>query len=56
MENKLIVIYGNPVEGFAFVGPFDTREDAIAYAEADAPSGWFISDLWMPDLENIIGA
>ena len=28
---QFIIIYGNPIEGFNYRGPFDTYEVAIAY-------------------------
>ena len=33
--NKYIIMYGNPIEGFTFVGPFDTKQEAIEYVDAE---------------------
>lgn len=30
-----IVILGDPINGFTFIGPFDTRADADEYIEKD---------------------
>ncbi len=30
-----IIITGNPVDGFEFIGPFKTADDAVAYANGD---------------------
>lgn len=30
-----IVILGDPINGFTYIGPFDTRADADAYIEKD---------------------
>jgi hypothetical protein len=51
---KFIVIYGDPVEGFAHVGPFDTHAEAVEYATVDAPCGWWVTHLHTPDTDNII--
>lgn len=54
MNAQFIAIYGDPVEGFAFVGPFSTHEEAISYAAIDAPCNWWVSRLDAPDNENFI--
>ena len=45
-----IVIYGDPVDGFTFVGPFDDRDEAVRYAEFDGEQGrdWRIAELVQP--------
>jgi hypothetical protein len=47
----LIVIYGNPVEGFNYFGPFHLREDALAWAEHSVPDmdDWWITNLQSPE-------
>ena len=46
---QFIVIYGNPVDGFAHVGPFANRDDAVAYAEDEPYNGnWWIAMLDAP--------
>ena len=43
-EQKFIVCYGNPVDGFVFVGPFVCADDAAWYmaGEKDIGSMWVI--------------
>lgn len=45
---KYILIFGNPVDGFTFRGPFDTVEDAIAYGDPIAEE-WWTAELTPPD-------
>jgi hypothetical protein len=33
MKPQYILIHGNPVDGFAYVGPFDTASDAHNHGE-----------------------
>lgn len=43
-----ILIYGNPVDGFCYIGPFKTADDAINAAETDDrlhDSEWWIAPL-----------
>jgi hypothetical protein len=49
--NKLIVIYGNPVDGFHYIGPFDEPETAIEWAQegVTAESDWWVADLNDPN-------
>lgn len=46
--DKYIVIVGNPVQGFSYVGPYDDPNDAaeaaLEYSEAD----WWVSKLITP--------
>jgi len=30
---KFIIVRGNPLDGFTFIGPFDSDDDAIDYGE-----------------------
>jgi hypothetical protein len=32
---KYILIFGGPVDGFSFIGPFDEAEGAAEYADND---------------------
>lgn len=43
----VIVVSGNPVDGFYFFGPFKTGEDAIEWAERsrDGRTDWWIAPL-----------
>jgi hypothetical protein len=46
---QFIVIYGNPLDGFAHVGPFDSRDEATTYAESEPYNGnWFVTMLDAP--------
>ncbi len=47
---KAILAFGNPADGFEYVGPFETAEDAITYAEAvDDSRDWWSIALNDPD-------
>jgi hypothetical protein len=41
-----IVAYGNPADGFFYVGPFTQRLDAVAYMEREEVKG----DMWVLEL------
>lgn len=44
-----IVAYGGIADGYVFVGPFATSEEAIRYAEGDSdPRGWTVMVLEAP--------
>ena len=49
-----VIVYGNVVDGFTFVGPFDDRDEAVRYAEADGTPGrdWCIAELAAPADEH----
>jgi hypothetical protein len=42
-----VVCFGNPVDGFEYVGPFDCQADALGYAEhhlqPNGPDWWLIA-------------
>ena len=42
-----IVVTGNPVDGFNYIGPFKTADDAIEWADAksDLEGDWWIAAL-----------
>ena len=42
-----ILIYGNPVDGHRYVGPFDEREDAVRYMETEPLS----ENIWLAELD-----
>lgn len=46
----LIVIYGNPVEGFNYCGPFHLRGDALAWADDNVSTeyDWWVTNLQTP--------
>lgn len=47
---KYLLVNGDPCGGFSFTGPFDSPEDAIAYAE-NTPllETWWVSVLEDPE-------
>lgn len=47
---KYIFVYGNPIDGFRFVGPFDDRDEAVEYGESEPPGSadWWIAELDKP--------
>jgi hypothetical protein len=47
--NALIVIYGNPIDGFKHCGPFHLREDAITWADHNIATEY---DWWVVDMEE----
>jgi hypothetical protein len=50
MNEKWVVAFSNPFDGLYLVGPFDTHEEAIEYAEANSPNTeWHIVKLQTPD-------
>nr|RAV99155.1 hypothetical protein DBT41_14270 [Aerococcus urinae] len=51
-EPKAFIIYGNPVDGFNFRGPFADRFEAIAYAEWADGDDWTIAELTPPETED----
>ena len=48
MSDKYILIFGNPVDGFTYRGPFDTEEKAIEYGDPIAEE-WWTAPLTPPD-------
>lgn len=40
-----VVISGNPVDGFAYYGPFEDSQTAIASAETITEADWWIAEL-----------
>jgi hypothetical protein len=40
--------YGNPTEGLSLYGPFESHDEAIAYASQDDDGPWWIADLYAP--------
>jgi hypothetical protein len=47
---RYIIVYGNPVSGVAFEGPFPSHEEAAEHAEANVENSWWIAELF-PALE-----
>lgn len=48
-RSNYIIVTGNPVDGFKFVGPFDDKEKAIEVAEHHIIVDWWIADLTSPE-------
>ena len=45
----MILVHGNPVDGFSFVGPFEDTEQAVEYAENNLRgSEWWIAECSAP--------
>ena len=45
-----IIVYGNPIDGLFFIGPFATREAAMLRGNTD---GNLDADWWVAQLEAI---
>jgi hypothetical protein len=45
MKPQYILIYGNPVNGFAYVGPFKSYSDAHNHGEHMGYSEYWLSEL-----------
>lgn len=44
-----IIIHGNPVDGFSYIGPFPNSEAAVDHAENERLAGdWWIAPLEVP--------
>lgn len=45
-----IIVYGNPIDGFNFRGPFADREEAIRYADnvSNDDGDWWVAELNAP--------
>lgn len=43
-----ILCVGSPSEGFYYIGPFESADDASAYAEENIDNYWWISKLESP--------
>lgn len=48
-NDQYLIAYGNLYDGFTFVGPFDSYDAAIRYAEHDANIDWVVCTLYSPD-------
>lgn len=45
---KHALAYGNPQDGFEFIGPFDDPQDAIDYGEQTREADWHVVKLVAP--------
>lgn len=44
-----IIVMGTPVDGFEFIGPFMSSEDAANYADKIDGGDWWITSLDAPE-------
>lgn len=51
MENKYVIVIGNPFDGMTVVGPFDDPDTASAYGE-DQEDDWWIVTLQKPEVRK----
>ena len=50
---KHILVFGDPVDGLGFIGPFDDCDEAIKYAEENFKlESWWTSELESPKQEE----
>lgn len=49
-EKKWIVIMGDPVDGFAYFGPFPDADSAVEWGNTNGDSDWWITSLHDPEL------
>lgn len=47
-KRQLIVCCGNPFDGFAFAGPFDSHNEALAWAERHCTDSYWVSEIEPP--------
>ena len=44
-----LVIFGNPVDGFRFYGPFKGVDEAIKWAENQGSADWWLGEVTEPE-------
>lgn len=44
----LLAVTGNPIDGFSFVGPFDSYEAASEWSDRRSDSDWWIVKVEAP--------
>ena len=50
MINGYIIIFGSPGDGFTFVGPFKTGDEATKVAESMLKDdAWWVDEVVLPD-------
>ena len=47
-----ILVCGNPIDGFQFVGPFSDSDSATEYAEKEGHGEWWVCEMDAPSDEN----
>ncbi len=48
-----VLIVGNPVDGFAIYGPFETADDARSAGEDTSAADWWIATLQPPSSASV---
>jgi len=48
---RAVVLAGNPVDGFRVIGPYDSREEAIADGDI-VDTEWWVADLEPPEADE----
>lgn len=51
-DEPKVFIYGNPADGFSFVGPFDNQSHAEIYAIGESNTDWWFAPLEWPAEEG----
>ena len=46
---KYLIVFGNPIDGFNFRGPFDDHETARFYADIVYDGDWWLAEITPPD-------
>jgi hypothetical protein len=49
---QYIIVTGNPVDGFGYIGPFVDRDDAVRYSDCLSDLDWWIAEVNPPELES----
>jgi hypothetical protein len=49
---KYIIVTGNPVNGFGYIGPFVDRDDAVRYSDCLMDLDWWVAEVNPPELES----
>ena len=49
---KYLIVFGDPIDGFNFRGPFDDHETAHFYADIVCEGDWWLAELTPPDRNN----
>lgn len=47
-----VLVIGNPVDGLKFIGPFDTADEAIEYADENADDAFWVASIQSPEHED----
>lgn len=47
---NFLVVYGSPIDGLTFCGPFDTRDEALAWADENIATeyDWWVATIFDP--------